>query len=310
MEDPLPKFSQVCLPVKVYRQTLNVFLRQMITELTLENPLEQEFRQAEQIYQKLAEFAVEYSMSVFGAVIILIAGYFVSRSISQWVTRFLIRKDIDPTLSQLIGSVSYFSILFCFVVIALGKFGISITPFVAALGAFTLGAGLAIQGIVGNYGAGLSIIFTRPFVVGNTLTVQGFSGVVEEIRLAYTVLLKEDGQKLTIPNREIIGQILENSFEHRLVETILTIEMQADPYLAIDVIKDNIQGLDCVSGDPGPQVGIDDFATTGIRIGVRCWVPTTSYFTSKYQVNQVLYQALLDANIQLSTPQQKIHLIT
>ena len=76
----------------------------------------------------------------------------------------------------------------CFAVIALGKFGISITPFVVALGAFTLGAGLAVQSIVSNYGAGFSIILTRPFVVGNTLTVQGVSGVVEQIRLPYTVL--------------------------------------------------------------------------------------------------------------------------
>ena len=123
--------------------------------------------------------------------------------------------------------------MFCFVVISLDKFGVSITPFVAALGAFTLGAGLAVQGVVGNYGAGLSIIFSQPFVVGNTLTVQGVSGVVEKITLPYTVLATEDGEKITIPNKEIIGQILENSFEHKLVETVVSLKVDVDVEQAI-----------------------------------------------------------------------------
>ena len=276
----------------------------------MENPLEEEFRQAELIYQQLTQFVFDYSMSVVGAVIILIIGYFVARSVSQWIANALINKKIDPTMSQLIGSVTYFTILFCFMVIALGKFGISITPFIAALGAFTLGAGLAVQGIVGNYGAGLSIIFTRPFVVGNTLLVQGVSGIVEEIRLAYTVLLTEDNESITIPNREIIGQILENTFDYKLVETMLTIEMQEDPEVAIAVIEKAIANLDCVTKMPPAQVGIDDFELSGVRIGVRCWVSTTSFFMSKYEINKTLYQTLKNAEIKLSTPQQKIQLLS
>ena len=219
------------------------------------------------------------------------------------------KREFDVTLTGFLGSVAFVIIMGCFVVIALGKFGISITPFVAALGAFTLGAGLAVQGIVSNYGAGFSIILTRPFVVGNTLTVQGVSGVVVEIRLPYTVLTTEDGEQITIPNKEIIGQILENSFEHKLVETVVGISPSADPEIAIESLRTALGGHDVVSDEPSPQIGIDAFTETALKIGIRFFVPTAAYYQSKYAVNGLIYRTLRDADVPLALPRQEIQLL-
>ena len=276
--------------------------------MAIENPLGEELAQAEVIYQKVTSFLIDSAPQIFGAVIILIAGYVIANSVSKALVKFLIKKDLDVTLSQLLGSITYFSVLFIFVVIALGKFNISITPFVAALGAFTLGAGLAIQGIVSNYGAGFSIIFTRPFVVGNTLTVQHVSGVVVEIRLAYTLLENEDGERIMIPNKEIVGQILENSFEYKLVETIVTIEATADPTKTIDLLANALKDLDCIAQTPASQFGIDEFSPLGIKLGIRCWVPTKAYFESKYRINRVIFDTLRDNEIKLSVPRQEIQI--
>jgi small conductance mechanosensitive channel len=97
----------------------------------------------------------------------------------------------------------------------MGKFGISIAPFIAALGALAFGASFALQGPLSNYGAGLMIIIARPFVVGDTITVKNVSGIVEEVTLATTILTTEDGEKITIPNKHIVGEILNNSFANR-----------------------------------------------------------------------------------------------
>jgi small conductance mechanosensitive channel len=276
--------------------------------MAIDNPLAEEFDQAQLVYNKLTQFFVDYTMQVIGAIIILIIGFILARSVSRWLIKFLVAKQVDITMSQLLGSISYFAILFCFVVIALGKFGISITPFVAAMGAFTLGAGLAVQGIVSNYGAGFSIILSRPFVVGNTLSVQGVAGVVDEIRLAYTVLATEDGEKITIPNREIVGQILENSFEFKLVETVITLPLDADVH-AIDVLKKALITLEAVAQEPPSQVGIDDFSSNGIKVGIRCWVPTERYFDSKYRVNGEIYRVLTEQKIALGVPRHEIQLL-
>jgi len=274
--------------------------------MAIENPLGEELAQAEAIYQKFTDFLIDSAPQILGVMIILIVGYVAANSVSKALVKFFIKKEIDVTLSQLLGSITYFSILFCFVVIALGKFNISITPFVAALGAFTLGAGLAIQGIVSNYGAGFSIIFTRPFVVGNTLTVQHVSGVVVEIRLAYTLLENEDGERIMIPNKEIVGQILENSFENKLVETIVTIEACADPAKTVELLSAALKELDCIAQAPASQFGIDEFSPLGIKLGVRCWVPTKAYFESKYRINRVIFDTLRDNEIKLSVPRQEI----
>jgi small conductance mechanosensitive channel len=177
------------------------------------------------------------------------------------------------------------------------------------MGAFTLGAGLAVQGIVSNYGAGFSIILSRHFVVGNTLSVQGVAGVVDEIRLAYTVLATEDGEKITIPNREIVGQILENSFEFKLVETVITLPLDADVVHAIDVLKKALITLEAVAQEPPSQVGIDDFSSNGIKVGIRCWVPTERYFDSKYRVNGEIYRVLTEQKIALGVPRHEIQLL-
>ena len=277
--------------------------------MAIDNPLGDEFAKAGKIYDMLVSFFVNYSMQVIGAIIILAIGYFTARWISGWLVRFLKGKEVDVTLSELLGSITYFAVLFCFAVISLGKFGISISPFIAALGAFTLGAGLAVQGVVGNYGAGLSIIFARPFVVGNTLKVQGVSGVVEKIALPYTVLATEDGEKITIPNKEIIGQILENSFASKLVETIVSIDVAADPNAVIQSIHRALGTLQCVALDPGPQVGIDGFSDVAIRIGVRVWVPTASYYQSKYEVNAVILEGLRAVGVSLHVPRQVVDII-
>ncbi len=93
-------------------------------------------------------------------------------------------------------------------IMALSKIGISVTPFIAAIGAISLGAGLALQGLLANYAAGFNIIIIRPFVVGDTIEVQGVIGIVKEVQLAYTIIYNEDSAEITIPNKHIVGEKL------------------------------------------------------------------------------------------------------
>jgi small conductance mechanosensitive channel len=196
------------------------------------------------------------------------------------------------------------------VIVVIGKFGISIAPFIAALGALVFGASFAIQGPLSNYGAGLTLILTRPFVVGNTITVQEVSGVVEEIRLAATILTTEDGEVLTIPNKHIVGEILRNSFENKVIETCVGISYQDDPERAISVLRGVLEGYAEICKDPAPQVGIEAFADSAINIGLRYWVPTKQYYTLLYQVNLGIHKALADAGISIPLPQRDVHLIS
>ena len=154
--------------------------------------MEKELEDMQKFYDLIIEFFVNYRFQIIGAIIILIIGYFVAKKVASFVEKFCLKKNMDETLTRFIALGIRIAIIAGVAIIALGKLGITITPFVAAIGALSLGAGLALQGLLSNFGAGISIIATRPFIVGNTITIQGQTGVVKIIKLAYTVLETED----------------------------------------------------------------------------------------------------------------------
>ncbi len=227
-------------------------------------------------------FLINYGFQIMGAIIVLIIGFIVARWTGNLATRLCTRANIDITLSRFAGSIVRGIVIVFVVIIALGKFGVNISPLIAALGAMAFGGTLALQGPLSNYGAGISIILARPFVVGNTITVQGISGLVEEVHLGYTRLRTEDGEQLTIPNKKIVDEILINSDENRIVELVLGIAYECDAQQAIKIVSDALTETKGVVQQPTPQVGIQNFGESAIELGVRYWVPTERYFETMF----------------------------
>lgn len=269
----------------------------------------QEIETVQKIIDVVTEFLIKYSFQIIGALIILIIGLKLSGWLSRVVLRVCDKRNVDVTLARFFASSTKLMVMVFVVIIAIGKFGISIAPFIAALGALAFGSSFAIQGPLSNYGAGLTLILTRSFVVGNTISVQGVSGVVEEIRLAATILTTEDGEELTIPNKHIVGEILVNSFANKVVETSVGISYDDDPERAIDELKRVLEQFEDVCKDPAPQVGIEAFADSSINIGLRYWVPTKKYYNQMYQVNLAIHKALAEAGISIPYPQRDVHLV-
>lgn len=149
---------------------------------------------------------------------------------------------------------------------------------------------------------GLSIIITRPFVVGNTITIGDYSGVVQNIKLAYTILQTEDNEQITIPNKDIVGKILVNTFEYKIVETIIGIDYNDDPKLAIETIYGVLSSHKELAQDPKPMVGVKQFADFSINIEVRYWAPTIKYNEVQYAINLAIYDAILKNNLHIPYP--------
>jgi small conductance mechanosensitive channel len=271
--------------------------------------MEQELQQAQEIYNLIVEFMVNYSFQIVGAIIIVLLGMFVGKKVSDLIENLMIRKNIDVTLSHFAAGFVKILIVAMTAIIALGKIGISVTPFVAAIGAVSLGAGLALQGLLSNYGAGLSIIVARPFIVGDTISVQGVTGIVKEVKLAYTVLSNEDEVNIMIPNKHIVGEIIHNSRTNSIIETVVGIAYASDPDLAIKVIGEALAKTEGVVAEKEPQVGIDNYGDSSIDIGMRYWVPTASLFDTKYRENLAVFKALAENNIEIPFPQRHVHLI-
>lgn len=129
------------------------------------------------------------------------------------------------------------------------------------------------------------IILARPFVVGNTIKVGEVSGIVEEVKLGATILTDEDGVKITMPNKHIVGEVLHNSEGCKIVEELVGISYDSNPEEAIRTIKNTLDEFQAISKDPTPRVGIQGFGDSSINIGLRYWIPTRKYFETLYGVN-------------------------
>ena len=271
--------------------------------------MEKELQQAQEVYKLITEFFVTYSFQILGAIIILVLGILVAKKVSSFVLKLCESKELDITLSRFIANTTKILIIVMVAIIAMGKVGISVTPFIAAIGALSLGAGLALQGLLSNYGAGFNIILTRPFVVGDTIRVQNVSGQVKEVHLVHTILNDEDNVEITIPNKHIVGEIISNSHTDSLAEETVGISYDSDYKKAIEVITQVLNKEEHMSDKRNPLVGIEDFGDSSINIGIRFWVPTSHYFETRYRANAAIYDALQTANIAIPFPQREIRLL-
>ncbi|MFT6246841.1 mechanosensitive ion channel family protein [Colwellia sp. 6M3] len=282
---------------------------QVIKTLDPASLLKNEIDQVGRIYNIIVEFFTNYSFQLIGAIIILIIGFLFAGKIANIVLRLCERHKLDVTLSRFLANASKMLIVVMIGIIALGKLGISVTPFIAAIGAISLGAGLALQGLLSNYAAGFNIIIIRPFVVGDTIAVQGVRGLVKEVLLAYTILTDEDDVEITIPNKHIVGEVLHNSKHDSLLELSVGIDYSENPLEVVAMLEDALGKLDIVSKARKPLIGIDAFADSSINIAVRLWTPTENLYSSKYKAYKEIYTTLDNANIKIPFPQRDIHLI-
>jgi len=270
--------------------------------------VEKDLAAVQELVTTVTEFFVNYSFQVLGAFIILILGVILGNWASKLTLKLCRKRNADITLSKFTASIVKGLVVTFATIIALGKFGITIAPFIAAIAAVAFGATYAVAGPLSNYAAGLAIIQGRPFVVGDTISVAGAAGEVEEVQLANTTLVTEDGEKITIPNKHVIGEILINSKAFRIVEGSIGISYGDDPETAIAAIRQALNGFDNVSQAPGPQVGIEQFDASSVNIGYRYWVPTSKYFHTLYAVNLAVYRATRDAGITIPFPQSEVTL--
>ena len=269
----------------------------------------EEIQQAEELYDLIMSYLFTYGLQVLAAVVILLIGIFIAGKVAGTLNKVMVSKEIDVTLSKFAASTIKGIVIIMVGIMALGQIGISVTPFVAAIGALSLGAGLALQGLLSNYGAGISIIVARPFVVGDTIRVQGVSGVVEDIKLGYTILTNEDGITITIPNRHIVGEIIHNSYASSMLELSIGIAYHCNPEKAITIITKALEGIEGLDKNKTAQIGVDEFADSSINISMRCWVMTTELFDTKYRINLAVHKALAENNIEIPFPQRDVHLI-
>jgi len=254
------------------------------------------------------DLAIRYGFQVLGALLILAAGALAARSIGRFVDQRL-QRQMEPPMRLLIVRALRIVVMLFAGVVALDKFGFQIAPLVAGIGVAGLGVGFALQGVLSNLVAGLTIIFTKPFRVGEYVELLSVRGDVSKIELFSTTLLHPDRSRVVIPNRRIVGEILHNHGSMRQLHLAVSIRHDADLAKAVAAVNDVVNGNARVLKDPAPVIGIAQVTESGIRIAIEPWVRIVDVGAAEAEMYRALVQELRARQIDLGLMRQEVRLV-
>jgi len=261
------------------------------------------------IHAVLIDLAVRYGFQMLGAILILIAGVIVGRWVGNLVEARLRTYAMEPPMRTLTVRVLKVIVMLFALLVALDKLGFQMAPLVAGIGVAGVGIGLAMQGVLSNVVAGLTIIFTKPFRVGEYIEIVGVRGDVTSIELFSTTLVHPDRSRVVIPNRKIVGEILHNFGTMRQLHLMVTVPHGADLGTALTAATDVVTRNDRVLKDPAPVVGIAQVTDTGVRIGVNPWVKVVDVGDAEAELNRALIEHLRGRNVRLGLGASDVRLV-
>ena len=250
----------------------------------------------------LTQLAAQYGPRVLTATLVLVAGLFVMQWVAKFAARGLSRLSLEQPVRDLMLRVLKIIVLFLFLLIALQNLGIDLLPLLAGLGIAGAGIALALQGVLGNVAAGLTIIFTRPFRVGEYISIAGVEGVVDTISIFSTVLRHADTSAVVIPNRKIAGEILHNYGEVRQLDLGVNVAYGTDVEAVVNAIGAVLAANPRVLKSQAPIVQAAALGEFGIRIVIRPWVAVKDFGAAPGEINPAVVRALRERGVTIPVP--------
>lgn len=264
----------------------------------------------EETGRKILEYITTYGMSVLAAVVIFVVGKWVAGKLSQLIERVMGRTDTDPTLVKFVKNFSYIAMMTFVIIAAVSKLGVQTTSFIAVIGAAGLAVGLALQGSLSNFAAGVLIIIFRPFKVGDFIEAGGTMGTVQETQIFNTVLSHPDNRVQFVPNSLILSGIITNfsAVESRRMDLVVGISYEDDLREAKKVLEEVVNSQSGVLKDPAPTIAVSELGSSSVDFVVRPWVKPLDYWDVRFELTERIKLALDENGITIPYPQRTVHI--
>ncbi|MDA8429110.1 MAG: mechanosensitive ion channel [Geobacteraceae bacterium] len=262
-----------------------------------------------ELADKVLFYFVDHGMQILTAIVLMGVGVFIARWAGNLIHRWLRSKAYDEPVSNLIVKVVKLLIIGFIGLMALGQMGVQITPLIAGIGVAGVGLSLAMQGILGNLVAGLTIIFSKPFAIGEYIELLGVHGQVTDIDLFSTTLLHADNSRVIVPNRKIVGEILHNYGNIRQLDLAVAIGYGTDLTLALSTVSAILQHTPTVLTEPAPVVGIAALNESSIALAIKPWVKVEDFIPAQAAIYQAVIERFRDRKIEIPFPRREIQLL-
>jgi len=262
-----------------------------------------------ELTDKVIFYFVDHGMQILTAIVLMGIGVVIARWAGNLMHRWLKAKAFDEPISNLIVKVVKLLIIVLIGVMALGQMGVQITPLIAGIGVAGVGLSLATQGVLGNLVAGLTIIFSKPFTIGEYIELLGVCGQVTDIALFSTTLLHTDNSRVIVPNRKIVGEILHNYGTIRQLNLTAGVAYDVDLTMALATVNDILQQNPGVLKEPAPVVGIAALNDSSIALAIKPWVKVEDFVPAQAAIYQAVIESFRDKKIEIPAPRRDVHLL-
>jgi len=263
-----------------------------------------------QTQQQIQEILTVYGLKLIAALAIFIIGKLLASLIKSGIGKAMAKAKSDPILISFTSNMVYAALLAFVIIAALGQLGIQTTSFIAILGAAGLAIGLALQGSLSNFAAGVLMIIFRPFKQGDFIEGAGVAGVVEEIHIFNTVLRTGDNKTIIIPNASLMNNNIVNysSKPTRRLDLVIGIGYDDDIKKAKNVLSELMQQEPRILKEPAPTLGLLELADSSVNFAVRPWVNSADYWAVHFDLLENIKLRFDQEGISIPYPQQDIHL--
>ncbi|GHY85813.1 small-conductance mechanosensitive channel MscS [Vibrio cholerae] len=257
-----------------------------------------------------SDLLIQYGVNVISAILILFVGNIVVKAVAGSVAKVLRSKEMDKAVVEFIHGLVSYTLFIIVLIAALSRIGVQTASVVAVLGAAGLAVGLALQGSLSNFAAGVLIVAFRPFKAGDYVEIAGVAGSVDSILIFQTVLKTPDNKMVVVPNSAVIGGAITNYSRHatRRVDMVIGVSYKSDLQKTKRVLRETLEKDPRILKDPDITIGVLTLADSSINFVVRPWCKTEDYWKVYYDSMQAIKEAL-DANgIEIPFPQMDVHL--
>lgn len=250
-----------------------------------------------------------YSLKILGSIAILLIGKWLVDRVSKLLSKVITVSKFDETLSRFILNVIKTLLIVFVIIAAISNLGIETSMFVAAFGALGLAIGMAFKDTFSNIGAGILIVFFRPFKIGDTVEVSGVLGVVSEISIFSTILKTGDNKTIIVPNGQIINDNIINYSKEgtRRVEIVFGIDYNDDLKLAKEIILKIANENPKVLKNPAPFVGVSSLGDNSVNLAARLWCLSGDFMDVQFSMLEAVKLEFDNKGISIPFPQLNIH---
>ena len=264
----------------------------------------------EALIELLKTTGVDLAINIVTALVIFFVGKWVANLITKGVRTLMQKQEVDKTLETFVGNLIRMVLMVFVVIAAISAVGIQTTSLIAVLGAAGLAVGLALQGSLSNFAAGVLIVLFRPYKVGDFIEGGGVAGVVVSVQILQTILKTGDNKQIIVPNSQIMGSVITNysANETRRVDMVIGVSYDDDLDKVRKTLEELVAAEERILDDPACTIAVSELGDSSVNFVVRPWVKTADYWGVMFDMTEAIKKRFDQEGISFPFPQQDVHL--